>query len=94
MNIPIRIPLEPAEFTAPEWSISPSPFDWQVMLYGGVNPRNGIEWLPLEFQFLAKFYSRKQIMQRAADLAEYHKRDCFIVREPSDPKFLRNRERG
>ena len=83
-------PIRAATTGHPEWSISESPFDYQVMIYGGRNPRNGFEWLPLVFQFFGKHYSRQQLEQRAADLAEYHKREHFIIREPTDRKFMRD----
>ena len=56
--------------------------DWGVMLYGGTDPRTGFEQRPLEFQFFAKFYSRKQIEQKARDLAIWHKREHFAIQEP------------
>lgn len=89
---PIRIPvLSEQERIAPDWSIDPSPFDWQVMIWGGVNPRNGFEWLPLEFQYFGRFYSRKQIMQKAMDLCEREHRLFWQIREPTDVRFMRSR---
>ena len=60
-----------------------SPFDYGVMLYGGTDPRTGLEQKPLEFQFFAPFYSRKQIEQKARELAEWHKREHFAIQEPA-----------
>lgn len=68
--------------TDPRWSHAPSPFHWQVLCYGGTNPRTGFEQPPLEFQFFAKHYTRRQIEQRAADLCEREHRTSFIIREP------------
>lgn len=89
MNIPVRTPQinRWSECDAPEWSISPSPFDWQVMIYGGDNPRTGFPQPPLVFQFFGPHYSRVQIMQRAADMCEREHRASFQVREPSNPQF-------
>jgi hypothetical protein len=66
----------------PAWQIGPSPFDWQVMVFGGDNPRTGFPQPPLEFQFYAGHYSRRQIEQRAADLCEREHRLLWQVRAP------------
>lgn len=81
---PVRAPAstEADLLDAPEWSISPSKFDWQVMLYGGVD-RRGFPQQPLEFQFFAGHYTRQRVYQRAADLCEREHRLFFQVREPA-----------
>lgn len=83
-QVPVRAPAstEADLLDAPEWSISPSPFDWQVMIYGGVD-RRGFPQQPLEFQFFAGHYSRQRVYQRAADLCEREHRLFFQVREPA-----------
>jgi hypothetical protein len=88
-----RIPTNPEadEIDRPEWNISPSKCDWQVMFYGGDNPRTGFPQRPLEFQFFGPHYSRRQIVERAVDMAEREHRLFFQIREPSEPRFLRAR---
>lgn len=77
----------------PEWDISPSPFDWQVLLWGGENPRTGLPQQPLTFQFFGRFYSAKDIEAKAEDLRRRHFRDHVIIREPTDRGFMRARLR-
>lgn len=71
----------------PEWTIEPSPFDWQVMLFGGVNPRNGIEWLPLGFQFFKQQreggagHDLRRVIRKAEAMAECQHRPFYAVRD-------------
>jgi hypothetical protein len=87
MNIPVRTPNPWPDETAPEWSISPSTFDWQVLIYGGENPRTGFEQPQLEVQFHKRQrvggsgYSARSILHRANDFAKGEHRTHFAVRD-------------
>lgn len=69
----------------PEWGQSPSPFDWQVMVYGGCNPRTGFPQEPLLFQFFKRRfgtgYTFESVVRRAEDMAERQHRSHFAVRD-------------
>lgn len=94
--IPVLIPNPFADADEVERLIAPefqhhSPFDWGVLIYGGENPRTGFPQPPLEFQFFGRFYSRKQIEQKAADLCEREFRTSYRIQEPGDKRFMRSR---
>lgn len=74
---------------APEWQISPSPFDWQIMIYGGENPRTGRPQEPQAFQFFGKHYSARAITVKARDMAERQHRQHFIIRPPTNELFIK-----
>jgi hypothetical protein len=67
----------------PDWPHAPSKFDWQVMVFGGVNPRTGFPQEPQMFQFPLRSYSLAQIIRRAEEMAERQHRTRFAVRDSS-----------
>lgn len=69
---PVVEPVPP-----PAWSISPSRWDWQVMLYNTARSH------PIEMQFFHTKYSLAAIIQRANFEADWYKRNRFLVRDPA-----------
>lgn len=70
-----------------DWAHKPSPFAWSVMIYGGQNPRTGLDLPQMEVQFHKRTrpsgygLSRVGILQRARDFAEREHRTHFAVRD-------------
>jgi hypothetical protein len=88
MNAPIHIPLvndegEDLEWL-PEWGCDPSPFYWQVMVFGGFD-RNGFIQPPQVFQFPKRKWSHgytlEGVIARAESMAERQHRTRFAVRD-------------
>jgi hypothetical protein len=71
--------------SVPAWPMSPSPFDYQVMVYGGDDPRTGLSQLPQVFQFFKRRwstgYTLEGVIARAEDMAERQHRSHFAVRD-------------
>ena len=76
----------PNTTTAP-FSLRPSRFDWQIVVYGGVSPRTGQAQGPLDFQFYKQTrpggygYSARSIIARAESEARQQHRTHFAVRD-------------
>jgi hypothetical protein len=68
--------------------------DWGVMLWGGESPVTGFPLKPLEFQLPSASYDRAKAEQRAADLAHWHKRTHWIVREPLREEYAAKLDKG
>lgn len=75
MNAPFLTTAEPA------WQHPPSEKHWQVMVYGGTDPRTGLALAPLEFQYFFDHHTRRQIIGKAEWLAEREHRTRFMVRD-------------
>lgn len=71
----------------PEWPMSPSSFDWQVLIFGGDNPRSGEPQTPMIFQFFGKHNSPRRIRAQARNLCEINHRSSFVIRPPANPAY-------
>jgi hypothetical protein len=65
----------------PDWGMRPSPFDWQIVVWGGTSPRTGFPQEAQGFQFFKKHYSLERVIARARDMAEVQHRLFFAVRD-------------
>jgi hypothetical protein len=83
----VNAPFAPKRTEALNWSHRPSPFAWSVLIYGGKNPRTGMDQPQVEVQFHKRTraggtgYGTEGILYRANYYAVMQYRSHFAVRD-------------